>query len=254
MGTWIHTSPATTTTLPDSIAGANLKLWLKADAIVGKVNNDTITTWADSSGNNYDAAEATNPPTYKTSVINSLPVVRFDGSNDEMKTSGSGTIANILTQTAFSVWLVGRVITYNTDFGDGAIDSNGPFWTDYHAAGGSNIGMFNQATGTHISPFVYASGFKINKITVAINTPVICHMRVDSGSIVVSKNGDAEATVSLGGNSVAFEVGNVITLGRDYTTGRANVDIGELVFCNSALDSSKRASMLSYLNSKWAVY
>lgn len=72
---------------PDSMGG--LKLWLKADAITGLNDGDPVGTWNDSSGNGNNAAQSTaaNKPTYKTSIINSQPIVRFDGSNDRLDIS-----------------------------------------------------------------------------------------------------------------------------------------------------------------------
>ena len=47
---------------PDDITG--LCIWLDADNIAGKVQGNTVTSWADATANGNDAAEATNPPTY----------------------------------------------------------------------------------------------------------------------------------------------------------------------------------------------
>lgn len=60
---------------------ANIRLWLKADAITGLNDNDNISTWEDSSANGYDVTQGTGTkqPTYQTNELNSLPVVRFDG-------------------------------------------------------------------------------------------------------------------------------------------------------------------------------
>src|SRR3990167_3932393 len=83
---------------PDSISG--LQLWLKADAITGLNDGDSVTTWTDSSGNSNDATQSTaaNKPIYKTSIINSKPVLRFDGSNDQMNVPAlSGTAMSIIT-------------------------------------------------------------------------------------------------------------------------------------------------------------
>ena len=56
-------------------------LWLKADAITGLNDADAVTTWVDASVNGRDATQSTAgaKPTYKTGILNSKPVVRFDG-------------------------------------------------------------------------------------------------------------------------------------------------------------------------------
>jgi len=65
----------------DSIPG--LRLWLKADSGV-ITGGDNVTTWEDRSGNGLDVAQSTedNRPTRVTTVLNGMPVVRFDGIND----------------------------------------------------------------------------------------------------------------------------------------------------------------------------
>jgi hypothetical protein len=66
-----------------------LRFWQEATAITGKATDDTITTWADASGSSNDFTEATRPPIYRaTDGPNSLPCVRFDGSNDSLSKTG----------------------------------------------------------------------------------------------------------------------------------------------------------------------
>ncbi|MFC1780130.1 hypothetical protein ACFLY9_00325 [Patescibacteria group bacterium] len=68
---------------PDSILG--LLLWLKADGIPGVQNYDLIQTWPDSSINGNDAVQNTANlrPQYYENIINSKPVIRFDGTGNE---------------------------------------------------------------------------------------------------------------------------------------------------------------------------
>jgi hypothetical protein len=90
---------------PNTISG--LQLWLKADALV--LNDaDPVATWTDSSGNGYNATQATGAkqPLYKTAIVNSKPVVRFDGINDVLQILGAGYLActnNIGAVTLFVV-------------------------------------------------------------------------------------------------------------------------------------------------------
>lgn len=74
---------------------ANLRLWLEADQITGLADNDPVDTWNDESGNGYDATiTLTKRPLYIASAVNSLPAVRFDGSNDTM---GNSTMTGVGT-------------------------------------------------------------------------------------------------------------------------------------------------------------
>ncbi len=73
---------------PSAITG--LQCWFKADSITGLSDSDPITTWTDSSGNSRNATQAVSGkrPLYKTNIINSQPVVHFDGVDDFLQTAG----------------------------------------------------------------------------------------------------------------------------------------------------------------------
>src|SRR5690348_4328042 len=75
---------------PTDISG--LKLWVKADQIGGLSDGDPVSTWSDQSGVGNDmTSSGSNRPTYKTGILNSFPIVRFDGSDDFLeKSSFSG--------------------------------------------------------------------------------------------------------------------------------------------------------------------
>ncbi len=72
---------------PSTIAG--LKLWLKADAEAYN-DGDAVTTWHDQSGNSNNAGGGVSP-TFKTGIVNSLPVVRFNGSSNYLTSSTNVT-------------------------------------------------------------------------------------------------------------------------------------------------------------------
>lgn len=61
-------------------------LWLRADAI-SAADSSAVSSWADLSGNGNNALQnsaAIQPLFFNTSSLNNMPVVRFDGTNDEM--------------------------------------------------------------------------------------------------------------------------------------------------------------------------
>jgi peptidoglycan hydrolase-like protein with peptidoglycan-binding domain len=77
-------------------------LWLKADAITGLSDGDPVNSWVDSSSNGIDATQTTSDyqPIYKTGIINTLPTVNFDGSDDLLVTPSQNAAAGI---TVFTV-------------------------------------------------------------------------------------------------------------------------------------------------------
>lgn len=85
---------------PNSITG--LIGWWKADAIT--LNNGTLVDqWSDlsTSGRHATQADTTKRPTFVTNVVNSLPVVRFDGDNDVLSIS---EINNLQTVFVVMKW------------------------------------------------------------------------------------------------------------------------------------------------------
>lgn len=93
---------------PSDVAG--MTLWLKADAITGKVDNDIITNWDDSSTANNDATQgtATREPIYKTNIVNGKPVARLDGTGDFLSTP------SLTSRTGFVVCNHGDGATFST--------------------------------------------------------------------------------------------------------------------------------------------
>ncbi|MBI5544326.1 MAG: hypothetical protein HY901_10580, partial [Deltaproteobacteria bacterium] len=57
---------------------ANMFVWLKADAITLS-DGSPVAAWPDSSGNGRNAMAPAGQPTFRTGVVNGLPVVRFSG-------------------------------------------------------------------------------------------------------------------------------------------------------------------------------
>jgi len=75
-----------------------MTLWLKADAITGKNDGDTLTTWLDSSSY-ANTATASGSPTYQTNEINGRPAVEFSSAYFDI----SGVSAIETGQTIFAV-------------------------------------------------------------------------------------------------------------------------------------------------------
>jgi hypothetical protein len=97
--------------LPVPLQVAGLRLWLAADLISGLSGGAAVATWPDASGRSNDATQGTgaNQPTYQTAVINGLPVVRFDGSNDCLLLATSDLLAATNAIGAISFFAVAKL-------------------------------------------------------------------------------------------------------------------------------------------------
>jgi hypothetical protein len=82
--------------LPSDITG--LLAWHSASDIEGLSDNDDVSTWADLSGNSKDFTQGTAGycPHYKTNIINSLPALLFDNSDDVMNSPSITGIKTIV--------------------------------------------------------------------------------------------------------------------------------------------------------------
>jgi PKD repeat protein len=80
----------------------NLILWLRADELQGLADGDPVASWPDGSGlcNHATQSSASKRPVYRTNVINGLPAVEFDSSNDGMATPADP----FTSQTIFAVY------------------------------------------------------------------------------------------------------------------------------------------------------
>ena len=78
-----------------------LQVWLEADAITGLSDTDPVATWADLSVNGHDFVQATSGrrPLYRTGIINGLPVVRFDGTDDRLSNTDAITYGTVFMVT-----------------------------------------------------------------------------------------------------------------------------------------------------------
>lgn len=207
-----------------------LVLWLKADAITGLVDNDPVTTWSDSSGNGNDATQATgdNKPLYKTNIQNGLPIVRFDGSNDQLRTP-SITLAQPLTILAV-VARIGVVGSYYV-FLDGGVAGPQLSYSDLDYArlhaGAEVVGTTTVGTAFH----TWAA-------------------TVDGASSSIILDGKGYAT----GNAGAVGYTDSLRIGTNAgETFFFSGDLGELLIYGGALSLSVRGQVQRYLGNKWGI-
>lgn len=119
------------------IPTTSLYLWHRSDyglykdsALTDPVtaDADTVGGWVDKSGNgrNWTQATSASEPTYKTAIVNSLPVLRFDGSDDffDGPNISALTAAEVFIvvkcdadpSSANGLWRLGNDASLNTHF------------------------------------------------------------------------------------------------------------------------------------------
>lgn len=208
---------------PTDVAGC--KIWVKADQITAS-DNDPIATWSDQSGNSNDFTQAVAglKPLYKENILNSLPAVRFDGSDDGML--GLYTVLN-----PYTIFLVENTLSSASDLR--TIQSN---VTNSLISGGrdSNNTCF---AGTNISNFKASVG----------------------GNILVLRGKAAGALYFVNGTDRTNTTGNtanwgLLTLGATGLVAEpAATDICELIVYDSDIGDTNYNDVGFYLQEKYAV-
>ena len=85
---------------------ADVVLWLKADAITGLSDGDTLTSWPDSStGYNNDGSTILGTPTWEDGELNTKPVVRFTpAGTDEVRVPDTDNSLDLKDWTILTVF------------------------------------------------------------------------------------------------------------------------------------------------------
>lgn len=199
---------------------SNNILWLDASSL-SLSNNDPVTTWADISGNGNDLSQATasRQPTFRTSQINGLPAVQFDGTNDFL------SFNNHITTDAITFFIV-----YSKD----VITENGVFTLENHILTDRN----NLTYLRSVSPV------QTHSVTKSIGSYSLVTGRTDEGGIGTSID-------ISNGNSLSSSTRNDLTsilssrLGARFinpskTNAFLDGDISEFIIFNEALNDAER--------------
>ena len=216
---------------PRQIPG--LQLWLDASQIVGLNDGDAVATWSDLSGNGRNATQSTasQKPIYKTGIKNGLPVVRFDGVDDNL----AGTLSGISGNQPNTIY---AVLKMN---GDAQCA-----WAFGTAAVGQGIFFPFRNVGA------WSYGQYAMDITSASSADANWHQQTGwkSGNpLEVFIDGVSVASGSPGATNytgTTFNVGMLLGLGY-YLSG----DVAEFLFYDSAHDLATRQQVQNYLKSKW---
>lgn len=219
---------ASSSFLPTSITG--LQFWVKSDAGVTKDGSDLVATWADQSGNARDLTEATNKPLWVSSLVNGLPAIRFDGSNDKLTTS-SFTVAQPLT-----VFIVSKNVS-NTD-------ADRIFATNTTGAAPNLV----QRAG----PNARMQSNSLDGATVASDTTSFHLYKVlfnGTSSVIAKDNGsDQTSAANLTGSAGRVELAAIN--GASF----GNVEIAEFMIYNSSISGTDLTNLMSYFQTRYGLW
>lgn len=217
---------------------ANLELWLDADdSSTITLNGSTVSQWDDKSGNDYHVSQGTasNQPTYTTSVLNSKSVVRFDG-NDELLNGSATVVGGSTNRTVFIVFnSTAGSVTYSVTLGD-STSTGQAFGISREIAVRVNNGSRVWSTGAINSTH--------SIVTIALDG-------TSTTDLSAWKNGSSLTASSTSAQTINTAAG--IIVGNGTSGGNLTGDVAEVVVYSSALSTTDRESVESYLSSKWGI-
>ncbi|MDD5571188.1 MAG: PKD domain-containing protein, partial [Bacteroidales bacterium] len=214
---------------PTTVAG--LKIWLKADSNT-VLSGSNVSQWNDCSGNGYNAIQTTvnYQPLWVNAIINSKPVIRFDGNDDYMIIDPF-----ILAQpiTVFAVWS-----SHTNPVGSATYLFDG--------IDGTNRILFNYNDPN--SGYLFYAGVSNYINTTAPPFTKINSLIYNTSSSKLYDNGTLKGTVNTGTNSLTG-----ITLGSNSGLSCCwlDGDIAEIIIYDQALPDSSRRKIEEYLNLKY---
>lgn len=234
---------------PDDIAGG--VVWLDAsDSGTITESGGAVSAWADKF-NSYSFAEATNKPTTGALTQNSLNVITFDGSNDQLTYDAGSDAIDLSPFTGFMVLRIsGSAASYPRPWScrrsaTGAADNDSPNALIYRN-NSNNITVSTAGTG---SP---------TDVPYTNDVFLLYEFRHDGTTVYHRKNGGTETSAS----ATAPSNMRYMRLAADCSNGLnppgsavwLPCGIAEVIIYNADLSTGDRSSVRTYLNDKWAVY
>jgi hypothetical protein len=211
-------------------------------------DDDPVGYWADKSTSGFNVIQASSGlrPLYKTTGLNGKPSLLFDGSDDVLRVTPATSVGS----AGVTVFAVFQVVTAGTYVSPPLLLGAGPNarpYDRYHAAG-SNLVAIGSATST-------APTLSLRTQT----TPFIHSMTVqkDGASSGVHRfqefsNGAGQGTIDI--TSTYSVASQVVSIGaRADSATLLNARVSEIVLYDGVLSTAQRASVESYLATKWSI-
>jgi len=255
---------------------ANLVLWLNPDSLVtqGYTNNQAVTYWPDSSGNNHNAVDRTGwaTPVYTPSAINGIGAVKFGASSldslwiadNATGTSNGSNVTPIALANGKTM-----VVVFKMDTTDPNTNS-APFANYNMALGDAVDAMHFGLTGTSTQVAQYDSYDNVvthSYVNMSGTTPLnntnvypghillLTHAQA-SGNSNDFANLYADGKLEAGATNIPYNAASqVARIGQNAGGGGYGFNgwISEVLVYDTALSDADRAQLSTYLADRYAV-
>lgn len=229
-------------------------LWLRADNIT-QADNTPLATWADFSGNANHANQistSAQPIYFSTSNLNGMPIVRLDGSNDEMVIADSPLLDGTVGITFYVVirpnnldgaprGILGKRVTFT-------VPSEYAYTWFFYSGNKLNLDVNTQDNrfSSNTTSFSNANNYILSwDFDGTLPSPQRSRMRTGSSNILRATESTSALTNSNQSLAIgALNVGYGTYLGADYA---------EVIHFNYALDTVDHILLQNYLSAKYDI-
>lgn len=255
-GAFIASISAFGQTGPGGVGSASTNgLWLKAED-VNQSNASAVSTWSDASGNGNDAAQVTTadqPKYYTTSDLNGMPVVRLDGTDDQLFVPDADILDGTSGITYLTVirpnnlnnsprGILGKRFTYNANAEDYAYTWF--MYTSQHL--NVDVNTANDRYTSSPTTFSNATNYLLSFQFDGSLSSSVRSTLYSGGALIKTAS---ETSTSVLSSSEDLVLG---ALNKDYGT-YLGADYAELIQYNYALNAAEQTIVNNYLSAKYNV-
>lgn len=230
---------------PEKIVTA---MWFDAadeDSLI--IDSGVVSQWNDKSGNDRHATQSsTARPTFVSSALNNLPVLRFDGSNDCL----------LLTSVANGVFRnIGQASIFAVAINNGGDSSRCIFLATTSSTTYSRAYSFFQS-GTFEGGGRRIDGNAFHGMEVAASGYIIGGVELDyaNAEMYLSLNGERNARGGFQTAGLTSDTNSaLVSIGGKGGSDRLKGDIAEIIICLYIPSAEVRQKIEGYLAHKWGL-
>lgn len=219
---------------PEDIPG--LFCWTPSTSITGLSDGQAVSSWPDLSGYNHDLDQATGTkqPTYQTNELNGLPVVRFDGSDDFLRSDMGETYEQPNT-----IFLVAKHI-------GGSVTADEYMFCGDSSAGAESHTVEAVQAGTD----TYGANAGTQQTFGTLDTSYHIFIVAFDGASSIVRLDRTQSTKSLGTRNLAELI---MGIGRDLASGAADIDVADFAAFRRKLSVAQMRMLEDYASWKYAL-
>ncbi len=220
-------------------------LWLKADDLLGYLNNNDATSYWSSanSASNQVIFNSQGNPEFLENTINGFPTISFDGVDDVFTADGLN-LQNIIDAGAYSIVIVSKV---NSSDNNANVTESAAMLSSSES--GFSINTFDNAGQAEMHLFNNDDNATANSVDGDFNVWTFSHTTAPN-QLNLYKDG-VLINSAVTENTLANTLGGAFQIGRSSANRYFNGEIAEIIAFRNALNPTERTIVENYLEAKY---